>query len=125
VARAAAFDYLVGDTDRHEGNWMVRADGKLVLIDNGLSFAKYDNPSSGNYALLHRAKTQTMDIPEELRGESLASKWAQVEAILNGWGFDDDEVLAVRGRLEDLTRHTNFRDLLDDPDSRLKVYRSG
>jgi hypothetical protein len=103
---------------------MVRRDGGLALIDNGLSFPEYDNPSDGNYALVHRAKTENMDIPEELRGESLASRWAQVEAILNGWGFNDDEVLAARGRFEDLTRHTNFRDLLDDPNSRLKVYRA-
>lgn len=38
MARAAAFDYIIGNTDRHDGNWLVSKEGKLQLIDNGFSF---------------------------------------------------------------------------------------
>lgn len=34
--RAAAFDYVIGNEDRHKGNWLVEGD-KLHLIDHGLS----------------------------------------------------------------------------------------
>ncbi|MFI7608904.1 hypothetical protein ACIBTV_27840 [Micromonospora sp. NPDC049366] len=31
-------DLLMGNTDRHEGNWMIDRDGRLVGIDHGLAF---------------------------------------------------------------------------------------
>ncbi len=36
--RLAVLDFLIGNTDRHEGNWLVSADGKLTGIDHGMSF---------------------------------------------------------------------------------------
>lgn len=36
--RMAVLDYLVGNTDRHIGNWLTGAAGRPVAIDNGLSF---------------------------------------------------------------------------------------
>lgn len=38
VLRAALFDYLTENMDRHRYNWMVKGSGKIQLIDNGLSF---------------------------------------------------------------------------------------
>src|SRR6202012_4693714 len=35
--RAAIFDFVTGQGDRHEHNWLVQ-DGHPVLIDNGLNF---------------------------------------------------------------------------------------
>ena len=35
--RLTVFDLLIGNTDRHRGNWMFK-DGKVVAIDNGLAF---------------------------------------------------------------------------------------
>ena len=37
-ARAALFDYVIANTDRHKGNWVVEGGSKLHLIDHGLSF---------------------------------------------------------------------------------------
>jgi hypothetical protein len=38
-ARAAIFDTVIGNKDRHMGNWMVNENtGKLALIDHGLAF---------------------------------------------------------------------------------------
>lgn len=39
----AAFDYLIGNTDRHAGNWMIKKgdqskNDKLIAIDHGLAF---------------------------------------------------------------------------------------
>jgi Phosphatidylinositol 3- and 4-kinase len=39
AARAAVFDAVIGNQDRHQGNWLVNEDtGKIALIDHGLSF---------------------------------------------------------------------------------------
>jgi hypothetical protein len=36
IQRASLFDAIMGNTDRHSGNWLVTREGKLVLIDHGL-----------------------------------------------------------------------------------------
>ncbi len=38
--RAAAFDYVIGNEDRHEKNWIVNGD-KIGLIDHGIVFPLY------------------------------------------------------------------------------------
>jgi Phosphatidylinositol 3- and 4-kinase len=43
IERAAAYDYVIGNTDRHAGNWLIGIDDKPVLIDNGLSFGIEDS----------------------------------------------------------------------------------
>lgn len=35
--RMAAFDVIIGNRDRHPGNYLVKTDGKLVAIDHGYS----------------------------------------------------------------------------------------
>lgn len=35
------FDYIIGNTDRHGGNWFVKPSGKVWAIDNALSFTTY------------------------------------------------------------------------------------
>jgi hypothetical protein len=35
AARAIVFDFIMGNSDRHMGNWMIDASGKIKLIDNG------------------------------------------------------------------------------------------
>lgn len=73
---AAAFDYLIGNTDRHHGNWMVGSDGKIKLIDNGLAF-----PNNG----LNEFRSSIFD---ESR-----SKDATVPAAIAHW--DQDAILAA------------------------------
>lgn len=43
VARAAVFDYVIGNTDRHNGNWLLTSDNNVKLIDHGLSFPPDNN----------------------------------------------------------------------------------
>jgi len=46
LARAAVFDYVIGNEDRHGGNWVIDEDAgnKMRLIDHGLAF-----PDKGGY----------------------------------------------------------------------------
>lgn len=38
--RAAMFDYIIGNQDRHQKNWVLDSTGKMKLIDHGLSFGE-------------------------------------------------------------------------------------
>jgi hypothetical protein len=38
AARATAFDFVIGNEDRHQNNWMIQGGDKIKLIDHGLSF---------------------------------------------------------------------------------------
>ena len=73
ATRAAVFDFIMGNTDRHGANWMVDASGKLRLIDNGLSL-----PES------HHRKT--VDMIGELRNQ-LGSYWkaAPLDEAKTAW----------------------------------------
>jgi len=43
--RLDVFDYLIGNTDRHCGNWLITKTGRVWAIDNAyaFNFASYDN----------------------------------------------------------------------------------
>lgn len=41
--KLAFFDWVIGNADRHSGNWMVDNNGKLYAIDHGLSFPEKKN----------------------------------------------------------------------------------
>jgi hypothetical protein len=70
-ARAAVFDFLTLNTDRHLSNWMLRSSEggmKLALIDNGLSFPdSHDTPEGGRSMLLQHAMAKNLPIPEEVQ----------------------------------------------------------
>jgi Phosphatidylinositol 3- and 4-kinase len=58
ASRAAAFDYVIGNTDRHDGNWLVEGHGAnatLHLIDHGLSFPESNSVGRGNRMFLDHA----------------------------------------------------------------------
>lgn len=42
ATQMVAFDYLMGNTDRHDGNILIDEDGKMWAIDNGLCFSNSD-----------------------------------------------------------------------------------
>jgi hypothetical protein len=105
AARAAVFDYLVGHSDRHYGNWLVeKGSGKPVLIDNGLAFPfKYDSgdfPSNG-FSFLKHAVDNRYKIPD-LSG--IADKWPEVEVALKKMGLETGAILRTAKRFEDLLK---------------------
>jgi hypothetical protein len=50
AARAALFDFITGQMDRHYGNWRINSEGKIALTDNGLSFPTKGGPLVMSYA---------------------------------------------------------------------------
>jgi hypothetical protein len=111
LARAAAFDFAIGNEDRHTGNWLVTkgTDPKLVLIDHGYTFPSRNEKEWGNYMIGHEAKD--LEIPEEAR--HWIDKWSQVERHMKALGFRKVEIEAAHDRIKALSnkKYKKFSDL--------------
>lgn len=110
LARAAAFDYLIGNTDRHFRNWMIqRKDHKLRLIDNGLAFPN-DSPGwDGNHMLLDEARSRDLDIPKEAR--AWIDKLPDIKKIMQAHGLGEEEIAGVERRANDIKNKEQFGEL--------------
>lgn len=109
LMRAAAFDYLIGNSDRHTKNWMVVNNDKLALIDNGLSFPRL-NSNFYNAKLLGQASMKQLPIPQEVK-DSWLSKGPAIKEYLEKNHFREKEVELTMKRLEALASAKNFKEL--------------
>lgn len=94
--RSAAFDFLIGNTDRHQGNWLVK-NNRLVLIDHGLCFPATNDRDEGlNADIFQEAVKRKAMVPPE------AIKWMErsedVVRSLRRNGMNDDEIRATMSR---------------------------
>lgn len=118
LARAALFDFLTGNRDRHpgncglvkQGNWFNRnitnnllgGREKLVLIDNGLSFGenngKYytllNNYRDSHFLYLNQAAKERLVIPEEVKNW----KWGEIEKSLRDANLEEPAIKATKER---------------------------
>ena len=99
AARAAILDYIIGNVDRHTENWMVRPDGKIVLIDNGLSFPEGEEadgaPKPGFWP---QADEEGLVVPPE--AASWGPLWWRIDQALRARGLDNDAILRTHRRFE-------------------------
>jgi len=101
AARAAVFDYLIGNTDRHMGNWLVSPQGKLVLIDHGLSFPTDDEAEDNhtNREILDHAAQNRLRMPDLT---PLAGKWPEIESELHHHGIEPEAIGHVKRRYDNV-----------------------
>lgn len=89
----AAFDYLIGNTDRHAGNWMVDDHEGLHLIDHGLSFPSCrDNVHSKFFD-----KVRFDTIPKEIT--AWGRVWPEMEKKLHDLGIEQSAIDSTHERL--------------------------
>lgn len=102
LARAAAFDYLIGSQDRHSGNWLIDGKGKMTLIDNGLAFPSklQDEWTMMSRRLADKAGDRKLPVPEEFKKLDPA----KLESLLKGHGLSEREVRLTGWRLKNLQR---------------------
>ena len=107
--RLAAFDFIVGQIDRHAANWMVDEGGRIYAIDNGYSFVKGDDrrffkSSAGKLLVGEPIHPQVI---EEIAGINTSA----VERVLNSRGFKEGEEEGVLGRIEQLKKLSTWEKL--------------
>lgn len=106
LSRMAVFDYVIGNTDRHDNNWMVSEKGKLQLIDHGLTFNTNAEKMGNGYA--GRELFKRMDagkFKEDLGAlaKGYSSNKDQIVKALAKTGLDRHKIEAVKTRIDNLT----------------------
>jgi hypothetical protein len=102
VGRAAILDYLIGNTDRHMNNWLVGADGRIHLIDHGLSFPKHhERKHYANSAIMAKAAEKGLPISDEMK-KKLVDSWPEIEESLRHLGIEESAIELAKKRLKHL-----------------------
>lgn len=110
LAMAAAFDFWLGQIDRHADNWLVTKRGNLVLIDNGACLSH--QISAESLELLQEAIDRKYKVPKEARG--FADYWSVVSDLVEERGFSEEVVDEFRDRTKLLRDSLTFAQLRED-----------
>lgn len=110
VRRMQLLDLISGNTDRHNGNWLVDKRGRAVAIDNGLAFPEGDPERFlvPGYSYDVNRQSKLLDIDPAQR--ALLSK-LQPEAVgrmLFDHGLGPEAVRTTLGRLQSLQQEPDF-----------------
>jgi len=100
--RAATYDFMIGNLDRHTGNWMVREGGKLALIDHGLSFPTSNTQVWSNREMLMKNLKMPVGVAEKA---AWAKKWPAIERSLSKLGIEKEAMVSMKDRYNFLMRH--------------------
>jgi hypothetical protein len=109
IAECGAFDYMIGNVDRHQGNWRQNDDGtRVALIDHGLSFPDTPiNVFSGFWSGVNPSA--------KLLGKHWsASYWDRIENAIRNAGLGDSVVTGVKDRFFRIVELKNQGGNLED-----------
>ncbi len=99
LARSAAFDYIIGNEDRHTGKWLV-GDGKLHLVDHNLAFPDKDGYYPVNDALIREADRRCLGSPSKYAAAYLKAR-GKILRTLGAVGLPEG---SIRGADERITK---------------------
>jgi len=123
LARAAAYDYVIGNEDRHGKNWLVEVasdarpeNAKLHLIDHGLSFpdGKF---RGGNQEILQEASNRFDEVTKSVSytpkdyAEPFMHNRDAIIGALRKTGLSDESIKGVNERITILGQTTRWNAL--------------
>jgi|GEM_PF-7131859 len=121
LVRAAAFDFVLGNMDRHLRNWIVEGEGqaaKLHLIDHGLTFSAVGFRPADWICLMvseaaHReSKDPAFPRPRDCAGAYVRQQDA-IRAKLRGVGIPDEAVRLTEARITALAKADSWSNLFN------------
>ncbi|MEK6804731.1 MAG: hypothetical protein AABZ34_19045 [Nitrospirota bacterium] len=117
VRRSFVMNWILGNTDRHSGNWMVKTRGanagKLGLIDNGLnlSTSTVDTPRIWYFRQLDNLDAE---IPDDVK-KPWADKWTDVKQLMTNYGIDPKAIASAEARFNRIMKPgTRWSDFTQD-----------
>lgn len=105
LQRGAMFDYVIGNEDRHSGNWMVE-EGKLQLIDHGLSFPDKKGDAWGNRQFVDQAKENFGSYDVKELATPYIEAQSKIAERLSAIGLPSGSIDGVNRRIEFLKENT-------------------
>lgn len=113
IRRALLFDAVLGNTDRHGGNWLVDQHGKMVLIDHGLTLStKNLHLRMGLLAGLDSTQ-RARAIPENMK-TPWRKAWLKIEAAMQARAIEPAAIRLAKRRLDRMLQPgTIWEDLRD------------
>lgn len=105
MAKITAFDFIIGNQDRHPGNYVVDKNDRTWAIDNALTFWKSDKIVSSTIAMV-----ENRPIPPEVKTavNRLIANRKGVEKKLNAMMSSPVFTKRVLERAEELSKMTHF-----------------
>jgi hypothetical protein len=105
--RTTVLDYVIGNADRHGGNWMTDNKGKFWAIDHGLVLS--EDPSIGLSDQTHLFDTalgggHQVDTVTEAFLKPWRGKWSKIEKILKARGISAKAISNAKTRYDYLLR---------------------
>jgi hypothetical protein len=114
VRRAAMFDYILGNSDRHGGNWMIDGD-EMKLIDHGLCLPEATHFADGaNMELMdhaHRLEMKGQKGSPAQYAKTYADKKNDIKQALVKLGFNDKVIHGAMQRIDRAQHAKRWGDL--------------
>jgi hypothetical protein len=113
-AEAAMLDYVLGNQDRHQGNWMVKKDGDIVLIDHGLILGETRAASPKfNQEFLRDQKYRPVSTPK-VWARKYADRKESIRTSLTKLGLPERAIKRAMDRIDKANRVDNWTELYGD-----------
>jgi hypothetical protein len=110
LARSALFDHVIGNTDRHSGNWMMQG-GKPMMIDHGLAFAEKNGKVTADLGSRASHLSNSLQSHFDRHKEDVLGRRAGVEKAMRKAGLGDRQVNAMHQRMDVLGKSSSFHQL--------------
>lgn len=117
LARAAVFDYVIGNEDRHPNNWMIDEDhgNKMHLIDHSMTFPDKEPYENNNAYLIGEAAYEEREGGMDHNIKDIAKPYieneAKISAALENVGLPKGSIAGVRTRIHDLAKMDTWQQL--------------
>ncbi len=117
-SRAALFDFVVGNTDRHAGNWIVgknsKGEPKLKLIDHNLTFPDKESfsPRDDNSRFVQDMAREhgKEQVPQKLIDLYVKNREA-IDGVLRKVGLPEGAVTGINQRIDSLKPGSTWSNL--------------
>lgn len=121
VARAAAFDWVIGNEDRHAGNWMIDKHGDMHLIDHGCCFPDQAPYSMYNASIMNHARQEFAGKPShspDLYAAAYEENIDKIADVMQHLGLSPNAIAGVKHRIGILAKAKSWDDITQEPNDK-------